>query len=73
MNLSKVLGLTSSASQEEISTKHKELVKKWHPDKVRTNDPKEKKNAEQKFMQIQQAYERLSSIHDRRSKRKTEL
>ncbi|TRY61895.1 hypothetical protein TCAL_01486 [Tigriopus californicus] len=66
-NALKMLDLKQGASQEEIRTKYRELSKRWHPDKV-TNEA-EKDHAQAKFLEIQQAYERLSDIKSRRSRR----
>lgn len=62
----KVLGVASDATDKVITTAYKKLVKKWHPDK----QPEHlKKDAEQKFIEIQQAYETLSTIKQRRQQR----
>lgn len=61
-NALKVLGLQSGASQQEIKARYRELSKQWHPDKVKEN----KAEAQQKFVDIQQAYETLSNIKNRR-------
>ena len=50
----RILGVSRSASITEIKNVYKELVRKWHPDK--NNDPE----AENKFIEINQAYELLS-------------
>ena len=60
-----VLGLSNSASQEEIKKQYKKLAKEWHPDKQK--DPAKKKEAEERFMEIQKAYETLSGIQHRRA------
>jgi DnaJ family protein C protein 22 len=46
-------------------------VKKWHPDKVK--DPEMQKIAPERFMKIQEAYETLMKITERRKNKKTEL
>uniref|UniRef100_A0A0K0E766 J domain-containing protein n=1 Tax=Strongyloides stercoralis TaxID=6248 RepID=A0A0K0E766_STRER len=51
----KVLGISKTASNEEIKKAYKSLVKIWHPDK---NSAPE---ANEKFMSIKQAYELLSN------------
>lgn len=55
MDYYKVLGVTNSASNEDIKTAFRKLAKKYHPD-VNPND----KNAEKKFKEINEAYEVLS-------------
>ena len=56
-NAQKVLGVSESASKEEIKRAYKTLVRKWHPDKYKGQD---KTEAERKFMEVQQAYEIMS-------------
>ena len=46
-----VLNVPKSAKTSQIREAYKKLVKEWHPDKNRSPD------AEDKFIQIQQAYE----------------
>ncbi|XP_050500094.1 dnaJ homolog subfamily C member 16 [Diabrotica virgifera virgifera] len=48
-----ILGVSRSASQLDIRKAYKQLVKEWHPDK--SNHP----NAEERFVEIKQAYELL--------------
>ena len=52
----KVLGVSRSASQEEIKKSYRNLSRKYHPD-ANINNPN-KKEAEDKFKEIQQAYHR---------------
>lgn len=65
----KVLGLERGVGQDEIRAKYRELSKAWHPDRFK--DEQEKNEAHEKFVSIQQAYERLSSIKRRRKNRNT--
>ncbi len=51
----KVLGVKRSASQEEIKRAYRKLAKRYHPDR-NPDDP----SAEQKFKEVQQAYQVLS-------------
>lgn len=54
----KVLGVSESASQEEIRAAYLSLVKKYHPDKYRDSDLKEIAN--DKLMEVNEAYETLT-------------
>ncbi|MCX7654609.1 MAG: molecular chaperone DnaJ [Fervidobacterium sp.] len=57
-----ILGVPRNASDEEIKAAYKKLIKEWHPDK----HPDDKKRiAEQKFKEIQEAYEVLSDPQKR--------
>ncbi|XP_072024887.1 dnaJ homolog subfamily C member 16-like isoform X1 [Amphiura filiformis] len=55
-----VLGVSRRASQREIKRTYKKLAREWHPDK--NNEP----NAQEKFIQIQQAYEIVGDEDKRR-------
>ena len=66
-NALRVLGLDKGASQEEIRGKYRELSKVHHPDKVQ-GTPEEKEAAQEKFVAIQQAYEKLSTLKRQRAR-----
>jgi len=55
----KILGVSPQASSEEIKKNYRELVKKFHPDKVAHLGDEFKELAEKKFKEIQEAYERV--------------
>jgi curved DNA-binding protein CbpA len=57
----KVLGLSREASQEDIQQAHRKLVRKYHPD-ANPEDPR----AEERFKEVQRAYEVLSDEKKRR-------
>lgn len=63
-NALKVLGLDPSATQQEITSRYRKLSREWHPDKHK--DPASKEEAQEKFIEIQQAYEILSKIKSER-------
>lgn len=58
------LGVLRNASEKEIKTAYRKLARKWHPD---LHPDKEKAAAEEKFKQINEAYEVLSDP-DKRAK-----
>ncbi len=54
-----ILGIARNASQQEIKKAYKQLAGKYHPDKVAHLGREFQKLAEQRFKQIQEAYEAL--------------
>lgn len=59
-----VLGVGRNATEKEIKAAYRKLARKWHPD---LHTGKQKKEAEEKFKQINEAYEVLSDP-DKRAK-----
>ena len=59
----KILGVERNASTDEIKKAYKKLAMQWHPD--RYMDEEEKKNAENKFKDITEAYSILSDPQKR--------
>ena len=55
-----VLGVSKSASQDEIKSAFRKLAKKYHP------DISKEENAEEKFKEVQEAYSVLSDENKRR-------
>ena len=51
-----ILGVPKNATQEEIKQAYRRLVKQWHPDL----HPENRREAEERFKEIQEAYEVLS-------------
>ena len=58
-NAYKILEIDPKASQDEIKSAYRKMAKKYHPDKLRGQDPSMIIGAEEKFRQVQKAYETL--------------
>ncbi|GAA4280098.1 TerB family tellurite resistance protein [Gaetbulibacter aestuarii] len=58
-NAYKILEIDKSASVNEIKTAYRKMAKKYHPDKVIHLGEAHKKGAEEKFRQVQEAYEQI--------------
>ena len=56
----KTLGVDEKASQEDIKKAFRKLSIKLHPDKQAGKSDKEKKDAEAKFKEVNEAYQVLS-------------
>ncbi|PCH76329.1 MAG: molecular chaperone DjlA [Flavobacteriaceae bacterium] len=54
-----ILEITKSASNSEVKKAYRKLVKKHHPDKLQHLGEEHIKGAMDKFMQIQEAYEKI--------------
>ena len=55
-----ILGIDKNASDSDIRKAFKKLTIKWHPDKWANKSEKEQKEAEEKFKEINEAYQVLS-------------
>ena len=55
----KILEIEKSASNDEVKKAYRKLVKKHHPDKVQQLGPEHLKGAQEKFLKIQEAYEKI--------------
>ena len=58
-NAYKILEVDSNASLNEVKKAYRKMAKKYHPDKLRGQDPAMIKGAEEKFREVQKAYETL--------------
>lgn len=56
-----VLGISDTATNEEVKKAYRRLAMKFHPDKVEGLGEEVKKNAEQQFREINEAYETIKS------------
>ena len=54
-----VLGISPSASDDEVKSAYRRMAMKNHPDKVATLGPDVQKAAAEKFRQVQEAYEEI--------------
>lgn len=57
-----ILGISKGASEDEIKKAYRKLAKKWHPDA----NPDKRKEAEEKFKEVGEAYEVLSNPQKRK-------
>ena len=55
----KVLEIDPSASVEEVKKAYRKMAKKFHPDKLQSRDPALLKGAQEKFQEVQKAYEAI--------------
>ena len=58
-----VLGVSKSATDDELKKAYRKLAKQYHPD----TNPENKKEAEAKFKEVSEAYENLSDSQKRRT------
>ena len=62
----KILEVERDASEEEIKRSYKKLAIRWHPDKFINESEEKKKEAEEKFKDISEAYTVLSDPNKKR-------
>lgn len=55
----KILEIEKIATDEQVKSAYRKMAKKYHPDKVITQDEAIKRGAEEKFKQVQKAYEEI--------------
>lgn len=65
VNLYELMGISEGASQDEIKKAYRHLALTAHPDKQATADPEQAKKVQERFVQIQEAYELLSDTAKR--------
>jgi len=55
----KILEIDKTATDSEVKKAYRRMAKKYHPDKVMHLGKEHQKGAEEKFRQVQSAYEQL--------------
>ena len=60
-----ILGVSRSATEDEIKKSYKKLALRYHPDRLAGKSDAEKKEAEEKFKEINEAYSVLSDANKR--------
>jgi DnaJ like chaperone protein len=55
----KILEIEKTATNEELKMAYRKMVKKYHPDKLQHLGEEHVKGAEEKFKQVQKAYEQI--------------
>lgn len=58
-NAYKILEISPNATDAEVKKAYRAMAKKYHPDKITSNDSALKKGAQEKFQQVQSAYESI--------------
>ena len=54
-----ILEIEKTATNEELKAAYRKMVKKYHPDKLQHLGDEHVKGAEEKFKQVQKAYEQI--------------
>ncbi|MEB8328107.1 TerB family tellurite resistance protein [Flavobacteriaceae bacterium KMM 6897] len=57
----KILEIERSVTDEEVKKAYRTMAKKYHPDRVNTENEAIKKGAEEKFKEVQKAYETIQN------------
>lgn len=65
-NYYEILGVQKTATADELKAAYRSLAKKYHPDVYANKSDAEKKDAEEKFKEINHAYEVLSDEQNAR-------
>ena len=58
-NAYKILETSPDATNAEVKKAYRNMAKKHHPDRIQSKDPALKKGAQEKFQQVQAAYETI--------------
>ena len=57
----KILEISPNVSDSEVKKAYREMAKKYHPDKLQSKDPALVKGAQEKFQEVQKAYETIQN------------
>ena len=57
----KILEISPNVSDSEVKKAYREMAKKYHPDKLRSKDPALIRGAQEKFQEVQKAYETIQN------------
>ncbi len=57
----KILEIEKTATDDQVKKAYRTMAKKYHPDRVNTKDEAIKKGAEEKFKEVQKAYETIQN------------
>jgi DnaJ like chaperone protein len=60
-NSYKILEIEKTATDDEVKKAYRTMAKKYHPDRVITENEAIKRGAEEKFKQVQKAYEEIQA------------
>lgn len=55
----RILEIDKNASDQEVKKAYRKMVKKYHPDKLESLGPEHRRGAEEKFIAVQEAYEKI--------------
>ena len=55
----KILEISPDSTDLEVKKAYRDMAKKYHPDKIQSNDEALKKGAKEKFQRVQDAYEKI--------------
>ena len=58
-NAYKILEIEPTATDDEVKKAYRKMAKKYHPDKLQSQDPAMVKGAQEKFQEVQRAYESI--------------
>lgn len=59
-----MLGLTSSATDEEIKKAYRRLILQYHPDRAEGKTQAEKEESTRRFREVQEAYENICKLRN---------